>query len=54
MKLGEMILDTDICIEIGSFKKLQLIEKIIPLIAEKAYMHRYVYEKDNNGLIIKK
>jgi len=46
MKYEKLILDTDICIKIGNYEKVKFIEMIIPKIAEKAYMHRYVYEDE--------
>ena len=46
MKYDKIILDTDICIKIGNYEKVKFLELIIPQIAEKAYMHRYVYENE--------
>lgn len=46
MKVGKIIIDADICIKIGWIQNILLIEKIIPTLAEKAYMHRYVYEDE--------
>lgn len=46
MKYGKIILDTDICIKIGNYDKVKFLEMIIPKIAEKAYMHRYIYENE--------
>ncbi|MEL7598304.1 MAG: hypothetical protein AAGU01_08900 [Clostridiaceae bacterium] len=46
MKYEKIILDTDICIKIGNYEKVKFIEMIIPIIAEKAYMHKYVYEDE--------
>lgn len=31
---------------IGNYEKVKFIEMIIPIIAEKAYMHKYVYEDE--------
>lgn len=46
MKYDKIILDTDICIKIGNYEKVKFLEMIIPKIAQKAYMHRYVYENE--------
>lgn len=46
MKYEKIILDTDICLKIGNYENVKFIEMIIPIIAEKAYMHRYVYEDE--------
>lgn len=45
MKYEKIILDTDICIKIGNYEKVKFLEILIPKIADKAYMHRYVYER---------
>lgn len=46
MKVAKIIIDADICIKIGWIKNIPLIEMLIPAIAEKAYIHRYVYENE--------
>lgn len=46
MKYAKIILDTDICIKIGNYETVKFIEMIIPKIAEKTYMHKYVYEDE--------
>lgn len=46
MKYDKIILDTDICIKIGNYEKVKFLEMIIPKIAQKTYMHRYVYENE--------
>lgn len=46
MRYEKIILDTDICIKIGNYEKVKFLEMVIPRIAEKAYMHRYVYQNE--------
>lgn len=46
MKVGKIIIDADISIKIGWIENIPLIEMLIPVITEKAYMHRYVYEDE--------
>lgn len=46
MKYEKIILDTDICIKIGNYEKVKFLEMLIPKIADKAYMNRYVYENE--------
>lgn len=46
--LEKIILDADICIKLGGYKdaRLQFIEMVIPKIAKKIYIHKYVYENE--------
>ena len=48
MKYKKIILDADICIKLGQFtnEKLKFLQELIPLIAEKAYIHKYVYDEE--------
>lgn len=46
MKYDRIILDADICIKIGNFEKVKFLELLIPKIANKTYMHKYVYENE--------
>ena len=46
MKYKQIILDADICIKIGNYEKVKFLEMLVPVIAEKAYMHKYVYENE--------
>ncbi len=45
MKLKHMIVDADICIKIGGNQKYRFLEKLFPIIAEKIYMHKVVYDE---------
>lgn len=45
MKLKHMIVDADICIKIGCSTKYRFLEKLFPIIAEKIYMHKVVYDE---------
>lgn len=44
MKLKQMIIDADICIKVGASPKYRYVEKLFPVIAEKIYIHREVYD----------
>lgn len=44
--LKKVILDADFCIKVGRFEGLLLLQEVIPVIAQKAYIHRYVYEDE--------
>lgn len=44
--LDKVILDADFCIKVGRFEGLPLLQEIIPVIASKAYIHRYVFEDE--------
>jgi len=44
--LGKVILDADFCIKVGRFEGLLLLQEVIPVIAQKAYIHQYVYEDE--------
>lgn len=44
--LEKVILDADFCIKIGRFEGLPLLQEVIPIIARKAYIHRYVFEEN--------
>lgn len=37
-------MDADFCIKVGRFEGLLLLQEVIPVIAQKAYIHKYVYE----------
>lgn len=45
MKFNSIILDADICIKLGGSPKYRFLEILIPLIAEKVYMHKEVYDE---------
>lgn len=44
--MEKIILDADFCIKVGRFEGLLLLQEIIPVIAQKAYIHKYVYEDE--------
>lgn len=41
--LGKMIVDADLCIKLGGSSKYQYLYDILPLVAEKIYMHSHAY-----------
>ncbi len=43
--LKEIIIDTDICIKLGGKEKYRFLFDILPLVAEKIYMHRYTFNE---------
>lgn len=46
MKFSEIILDADMCIKLGGFESINVLEIIIPQLTNKAYIHKYVYEDE--------
>lgn len=45
MKFKNIIIDADICIKIGGSPKYRFLEILFPMIADKIYMHKTVYDK---------
>ncbi len=45
MKFKNIIIDADICIKIGASSKYRFLETLFPVIAEKIYMHKVVYDE---------
>ena len=45
MKFKNMILDADICIKIGGSPKYRFLETLFPMIADKIFMHKIVYDE---------
>lgn len=45
MKFNSIILDADICIKLGGSQKYRFLEILIPLMTEKGYMHKIVYDE---------
>lgn len=45
MKLKRIIIDADICIKMGGSAKYRYLEILFPIIAEKIYMHKVVYNE---------
>lgn len=45
MKFKNIIIDADICIKIGGSPKYRFLEIIFPMIADKIYMHKTVYDE---------
>ena len=43
--LQQIIVDTDLCLKLGGSEKYRLLELILPLVAEKIYIHTCVYEE---------
>ena len=41
--ISKMIIDADICIKLGGSKKYKYLYDILPLLAEKIYMHKHAY-----------
>jgi len=46
MKQETIIIDADFCIKVGGSSKYPYLEKVLPEIAEKVYVHKYVYEEE--------
>lgn len=44
--LDKVILDADFCIKLGRFEKLPILYDVLPLVARKIYIHKYVYENE--------
>ena len=45
VRFKQMIVDADICIKIGGSAKYRYLEKLLPAMAEKIYMHKAVYDE---------
>lgn len=45
MKLKAVIVDADFCIKVGSSSKYRYLERLLPEMAEKVYIHKTVYEE---------
>lgn len=41
-----VILDADICLKLGRYDGIQVLEKVIPLVSKKAYIHKYIYNEE--------
>lgn len=46
MKLKTIIIDADFCIKVGGSPKYPYLEKVLAEVAEKVYVHKYVYEEE--------
>ncbi len=46
MRLDKVLLDADICFKLGRFEKSKFIERIIPHVAHRVFIHEYVYEQE--------
>lgn len=46
MKFEEVIIDADICIKLGRIEKIPILKNIVMNLAQKAYIHKYVYEDE--------
>ena len=40
-----MIIDADVCIKIGASLKYRYVEMLFPVIAEKIYIHKAIYDE---------
>ena len=45
MKLSEIIVDADFCIKVGASSKYRYLERVLPALADKAYIHRAAYDE---------
>ena len=45
MALKEIIIDADFCIKVGASAKYRYLEKLLPILANKAYIHRITYDE---------
>nr|WP_302134323.1 hypothetical protein [uncultured Schaedlerella sp.] len=45
MKFKRIIVDADFCIKVGASQKYRYLERLLPELAEKAYIHRIVYDE---------
>ena len=45
MKIDEIILDADFCIKVGASTKYRYLEKVLPALADRVYIHKTVYEE---------
>lgn len=45
MKFKRIIIDADFCIKVGASQKYRYLERLLPELAEKAYIHRIVYDE---------
>lgn len=45
MKLKGVIVDADFCIKVGASPKYRYLERVLPELAEKIYIHRVVYNE---------
>ena len=45
MKLERIIVDADFCIKVGASAKYRYLERVLPALADKAYIHRNVYDE---------
>ncbi|MCI1693313.1 hypothetical protein [Aneurinibacillus aneurinilyticus] len=44
--LDKVILDADICFKLGRYSKVQVLQQVIPHIANEVYIHEYVYAEE--------
>ena len=45
MKLKGVIVDADFCIKVGASPKYRYLERVLPELADKIYIHRVVYNE---------
>ena len=45
MKLKEVIVDADFCIKVGVSSKYRYLEKVLPSLANKVYIHKIAYDE---------
>lgn len=41
--IDKMIVDADLCVKLGGSEKYRYLYNILPLVAEKIYMHTYAH-----------
>ena len=44
MKMKGIIVDADFCIKVGASPKYRYLERVLPELAEKVYIHKIVYD----------
>ena len=45
MRLNKIIIDADFCIKVGASPKYRYLEKMLPVLAEKVYVHKITYDE---------
>jgi len=45
MKMKGIIVDADFCIKVGASPKYRYLERVLPELAEKVYIHKIVYDE---------
>ena len=45
MKIDEIIVDADFCIKVGASAKYRYLERVLPALADKVYIHKTAYDE---------